>query len=138
MVHPNSLANLEKGKATRFRAGEAQAKIARKGAEASNRKQAEQKTAAECAKLIAGMKVNEKLQEKLRRAGFKKTDMTYKMALMFAQFGKAIEKGDVNAAKLILELIEEMPDTSQNVNMTVTNEPQVILEDYDDGRGGYE
>lgn len=136
-MHPNSLANLEKGKDTRFVAGEAQANIARKGAEATNRKKAERKTAAECAELIAGMAVNERIQEKLKRAGFKKTDMTYMMAMIFAQYGRAIEKGDVNAAKLILAMIGEAPDDTQNVNMSVSNEPKVILEDFDDGRGGY-
>lgn len=137
-MHPNSLANLEKGKDTRFVAGEAQANIARKGAEATNRKKAERKTAAECAELIAGMAVNERIQEKLKRAGFKKTDMTYMMAMIFAQYGRAIEKGDVSAAKLILAMIGEAPDDTQNVNMSVSNEPKVILEDFDDGRGGYE
>ena len=35
MVHPNSLANLEKGKATRFQTGDEQVKIAQKGGIAS-------------------------------------------------------------------------------------------------------
>lgn len=133
-MHPNSLANLEKGEATRFRAGEAQANIARKGAEAANRKRAERKTATECAELIAAMAVNERIQDKLKRAGFKKTDMTYMMALIFAQYGKAIEKGDVNAAKLILSLVGEMPSEESNVNMTVSEGNQVIAYVPDDGR----
>ena len=45
-------------------------------------------------------------------------------------------------ARLIERSMEEeglwQKRDSQKLDMTVTNEPKVILEDYDDGRGGYE
>ena len=135
MVHPNSLANLEKGKATQFD-GETAVISGKKGAEVTNRKKAERKTAMECAEIIAGMPVNEKVQARMERAGFKRKDMTHIMAMMFAQYARAIEKGDVNAAKLILSMLGELP--KDETALTFENAPQVVLEAFDDGRGGYE
>lgn len=111
MVHPNSLANLEKGKATQFRAGEEQVKIARKGAEASIRKRAERKTSREIVEMIASMPIaDRKILAKLEREGFKKKDTNYLTAFWFSLYARVISKADVPAAKLILEVLGEMPD----------------------------
>ena len=114
MVHPNSLANLEKGKATRFQAGEEQVKIARKGAEESARKRAMRKTSKEIVDLIASMPIaDNKILSKLEKEGFKKKDTNYLTAFWFSLYARVISKGDVPAAKLILEVLGELPDEEE-------------------------
>lgn len=115
MVHPNSLANLKKGEATRFQAGEEQVKIAKKGAEASNRKRAERKTSREIVEMIASMPIaDSKILSKLEREGFKKKDANYITAFWFSLYARVISKADVPAAKLILQILGEMPDEEED------------------------
>ena len=110
MVHPNSLANLEKGKATRFD-GESAVINGRKGAEVTNRKKAERKTSKEIVEMIASMPIaDRKILAKLEREGFKKKDTNYLTAFWFSLYARVISKADVPAAKLILEVLGEMPD----------------------------
>ena len=109
-MHPNSLANLEKGKATRFD-GESAAVNGRKGAEVTNRKKAERKASREIVEMIASMPIaDRKILAKLEREGFKKKDTNYLTAFWFSLYARVISKADVPAAKLILEVLGEMPD----------------------------
>ena len=111
MVHPNSLANLEKGKATRFTSGESAVKNGKKGAEESNRKRVERKTSKEIVEMIATMPIaDSKILSKLEKEGFKKKDTNYLTAFWFSLYARVISKADVPAAKLILEVLGEMPD----------------------------
>ena len=138
MVSKKSLANLEKGKATRFVAGEAQVEIARKGAEATNQLKAERKAIAEYLEDFLKAPVTEdRIRAELERKGVKRKSQTYAVAVALSILGKML-KADTNALKLGLALVGEMPTEETNVNMNVSNEPQVIFEAVDDGRGGYE
>lgn len=137
MVHPNSLANLDKRK--QFSTGDERAKICgRKGRESLTENIRQRKAIAEYFEdLLSSPVTEEKIRAELERKGVKKKDRNYAAAVAISLLGKAL-KGDVNSLKLGLSLVDEMPSEQSDVNMTVTNEPKVILEDYDDGRGGYE
>lgn len=58
------------------------------------------------------------------------------MEIDFTNPRKDLISAQLKAVELAMKLCGY--EQAQNVNMTVTNEPKVILEDYDDGRGGYE
>ena len=133
-MHPNSLANLEKGKDTRFVAGEAQATIARKGAEAANQIRAERKAIAKYLdEFLKSPVTEEKIRAELERKGVKKKSQIYAVAVALALMGKML-KADPTALKLGLELLGEMPKDETNVNMTVSEGNQVIIYLPDDGR----
>ena len=87
--------------------------------------------------LLSSHVVEEKLQNNMTKRGIKKNDQNYAAGVAITMLNKALT-GDVNAGKLLLSLIGEAPKEVTDVNMSVSNEPKVILEDYDDGRGGYE
>lgn len=134
-MNPNSLANLKNGR--RFETGDDRATICgKKGREALTENIKQRKMVAEYfGDLLSAPVAEEKIQMELERRGVKRKDRNYAAACAMAILGKIL-KGDMNAAKLGLSLVGEMPSDE----MTVTNveAPKVILEDYDDGRGGYE
>ena len=94
--------NLKKGKATQFRAGEEQAKLARKAGIASGKARRQKKTLAEMANAFAALPVPEKTKEQLKALGVSEEDAVHQMALVAAMFS-AGEKGNVRAAALITE-----------------------------------
>lgn len=97
--HPNSLANLEKGKKTQFKAGEAQAKIAAKGAAAANAVRAQKKTLKELAKTLGDTRVPDgKLRDQLLRSGVAESDVSWNMAIVAGVRNKAA-MGDTKAAE---------------------------------------
>lgn len=121
-VNPKSLENLEKGKKTRFRTGEAQVKIAKMGAEVSNRKQAERKTMRQLAEICLGAKLTKpELEAKLKEAGL---PPTYGGQMLF----NAIQKAGVNSnmLRVLLELTGELKQAQTNVTVTNVN-PYVNL-----------
>lgn len=120
-VNPKSLENLEKGKKTRFRTGEAQVKIAKMGAEVSNRKQAERKTYRECAKYLSSLAIKDAKEiETLAEQGIDKNDMTHMMALTYAMLLKA-KKGNSQMARLVMELMGEVKEAQTNVTVNNVN-----------------
>ena len=94
--------NLKKGKATQFKTGEEQAKIARQGGIASGIAKRKKKTLAAMAQSFAELPVPEKVQKQLEELGVSKEDAVHQMALVAAMFS-AGEKGNVRAAALITE-----------------------------------
>lgn len=94
--------NLKKGKATQFRAGEEQVKIARQGGIASGKARRQKKTLAAMAQTFAELPVPDKVQKQLEELGVSKEDAVHQMALVAAMFS-AGEKGNVRAAALITE-----------------------------------
>lgn len=95
-------ANLKKGKATQFKAGEEQAKIARLGGIASGEARRQKKTLAQMAQAFASLPVPEKTKNQLAALGVSEEDAIHQMALVAAMFS-AGEKGNVRAAALITE-----------------------------------
>lgn len=95
-VHPNSLANLKKGR--RFNA-ETGSKAGKKGAPASNAAQRETKTMRELAKLVGETKVNNpKLVKQLSSLGIAEGDATNNALILAAVFQAAIH-GDLKAVE---------------------------------------
>lgn len=125
-VNPKSLENLEKSKGFKANTKETQRKIARMGAEASNRKQAEKKSYRECAKYLSSLAIkDEKEIETLAEQGIDKNDMTHMMALTYAMLLKA-KKGNSQMARLVMELMGEVKEAQTNVTVTNVN-PYVNL-----------
>ena len=127
MVHPNSLANLKKGK--RFNnADDSATKYGRKGAEATNRKKAERKSSKEIVKMIAGMPMTDKhVLAQFDKDDINAEDRTYQTAFWYAIYAKVIKKGDVGAANLILAMLDELPEKTQNVNMNLSADPEPVF-----------
>lgn len=95
------------------------------------------KTYAELAEIIGTQKVSEENGRKLKKLGVTNGDQTND-ALAVARIFLGMQAGNPKMTELWLKLRGEMPKEVTDVNMSVSNEPKVILEDYDDGRGGYE
>ena len=127
MVTEKQLANLKKGKATRFVAGERQVKIAKKGKIASDIAKAEKKTMRECVKLFSELSLND-LKEiaDLEEQGIGKDDMTQAMALTTAMFAKA-KRGNSQMARLLMELLGQVKEQQTNVNVTTNVNPYASL-----------
>ena len=121
MVSEKSKANLEKGKGYFAKTTkEVQREIAKKGAEVSNRKQAEKRTMRQLAEICLGAKLTKpEIEAKLKEAGL---PATYGGQMLF----NAIQKAGVNPQMLrtILELTGDINQTQNNV--TVNAVPIII------------
>lgn len=121
MVSEKSKANLEKGKGYFAKTTkEAQREIAKKGAEVSNRKQAEKKTMRQLAEICLGAKLTKpEVEAKLKEAGL---PATYGGQMLF----NAIQKAGVNPnmLRIILELTGDINQPQNNV--TVNAVPIII------------
>ena len=109
----------------------------RRGGIASGESRRRKKTYAELAEIIGTQKVSEANGKKLKQLGVTNGDQTND-ALAVARIFLGMQAGNPKMTELWLKLRGEMPKEVTDVNMSVSNEPKVILEDYDDGRGGYE
>ena len=116
MVSEKSKENLEKGKGYFAKVTkETQRKIAKKGAEASNRKQAEKRTMRELAEICLGAKLTKpEIEAKLKEAGL---PATYGGQMLFNAVQMAGRNS--NMLRVVLELIGEVKQAQTNV--TVTN-----------------
>ena len=114
-----------------------QREIRSKGGRASVEAKRRKKTYAELAEIIGTQKVSEENGRKLKKLGVANGDQTND-ALAVARIFLGMQAGNPKMTELWLKLRGEMPKEVTDVNMSVSNEPKVILEDYDDGRGGYE
>lgn len=115
-VHPNSLANLKRGK--RFGNGDDSTTIdASRSGKNGTKKQREKKTLAECMSFILDASVkNEELKDKMSEIlDIEDDDKTYGMALMIAMFQRGM-KGDVSAAKFAAELANSKSDAEKQLD----------------------
>lgn len=115
-VHPNSLANLKRGK--RFGNGDDSTTIdASRSGKNGTKKQREKKTLAECMSLILDASVkDENLKAQMSGMfGIEDDDKTYGMALMIAMFQRGM-KGDVSAAKFAAELASSKSDAEKQLD----------------------
>lgn len=115
-VHPNSLANLKRGK--RFGNGDDSTTIdASRSGKNGTKKQREKKTLAECMGLILDASVkNEELKDRMSEIlDIEDDDKTYGMALMIAMFQRGM-KGDVSAAKFAAELANSKSDAEKQLD----------------------
>ncbi len=115
-VHPNSLANLKRGK--RFGNGDDSTTIdASRSGKNGTKKQREKKTLAECMSLILDASVkDEELKDKMSEIlDIEDDDKTYGMALMIAMFQRGMG-GDVSAAKFAAELANSKRDAEKQLD----------------------
>ena len=95
------------------------------GGIASGKARRERKTSSEIAKAIAELRIKDpKILQRLEREGVKKSDRTYLTTMILSMYTKAIAKGDVNAAKFIVELLGDMPMNNYDDNDPV----QVVVD----------
>lgn len=115
-VHPNSLANLKRGK--RFGNGDDSTTIdASRSGKNGTKKQREKKTLAEYMSFILDASVkNEELKDRMSEIlDIEDDDKTYGMALMIAMFQRGM-KGDVSAAKFAAELANSKSDAEKQLD----------------------
>lgn len=124
MVSEKSKENLEKGKGYFAKVTkETQRKIAKKGAEASNRKQAERRTMRELAEICLGAKLTKpEIEAKLKDAGL---PTTYGGKMLFDAVNMAGRNS--NMLRVVLELIGEIKQAQTNVNVTTNVNPYANL-----------
>lgn len=82
--------------------------IARKGAEASNRVQANKRALREAAKTLLAMPVNDKVDKQLRDFGLPQGKYDYAVALVVSQIKNALQ-GDTKAFNAVRDVIGESP-----------------------------
>ena len=117
-VTEKSKANLEKNAgAFKRNTRETQRKIARMGAEASNRKQAEKKTMRQLAEIcLAGNISKPEMEAKLKEAGL---PTTYGGQMLFNAINMAGKNS--NMLRVVLELIGEIKQSQTNVVVNNVN-----------------
>lgn len=113
--NPNSRANLEKGKATRFRKGDTQGK--REAAIASNKAQAKLKTLKQWIEFVGGLKVNGEIAKKMSAIfpDIEPKELTNLGALGLRLFNDAITRGDKKAIEQISSLRGEKVERQEIV-----------------------
>ena len=112
-----------------------QKQIARKGGIASGEARRRKKTYTELAAIIGERKTNEKNSAKLKELGITNGDQTND-ALAVARIFQGMLQGNPKFMEIWLKLRGEFP--KEELTVTNVDAPKVVLEDYDDGRGGYE
>lgn len=108
--------NLKKGIDTQFRSGEEAAEQGRKGGVASGESRRRKRTLKEIAIMLADEKIPMPQPDGTTK------ELTYDVALIQTMYRNAIIKGDVQAAKLIQNLLGEEQLAQQNV--TIYNVPK--------------
>ena len=103
--------NLKKGAPYRFRTGEKQVEIARKGGIASGEARRRKKTMRETTKMLLDMEIPnaaKELRKKLKLMGVSEDDFTYQSALMVGILNQAM-KGNTKAASFLRDTVGENP-----------------------------
>lgn len=107
--HPNSRANLKKGKATQFKSGEQAAKAGSKGGKKSQEVQRRKRSMKQMAKMLMDMGVaNEKVAAQMHEWGIADEDTTNQAAVMVAMINQAT-RGNVKAAYFLRDIMGEDP-----------------------------
>ena len=122
-VKQASLDNLKKSKGFKGNTKETQRKIARMGAEASNKAQKERKTMRQLAEICLGAKLTKpEVEAKLKEAGL---PATYGGQMLFNAVQMAGRNS--NMLRVVLELIGEVKQAQTNVNVTTNVNPYANL-----------
>ncbi len=107
-------ANLKKGNPeTQFKSGRQAVENGRKGGINSGRAKRQRKTMAQMAQVFAALPVPEQTKRQLQALGVSEEDAVHQMALVAAMFS-AGEKGNVRAAALITEWMNDNKDADKN------------------------
>lgn len=115
-------ANLEKGKATQFKAGEEQAKIASKGGKASAAKRREKKTMEQSLQILLNLAVSDStLTDPTDNDVFNKVkgkNLTVQDKILVEVIKKAL-KGDLKAIEFLRDTSGQKPVDKKNVKQDV-------------------
>jgi hypothetical protein len=115
-------ANLEKGKATQFKAGEEQAKIASKGGKASAAKRREKKTMEQSLQILLNLAVSDStLTDPTDNDVFNKVkgkNLTVQDKILVEVIKKAL-KGDLKAIEFLRDTSGQKPIDKKNVKQDV-------------------
>lgn len=105
---------VENGKATRFKTGEEQAKIAAKGGIASGVARRRKRTLKQAADLAMSLPVSDKrVKAKLKKMGFDENDADNQMGVIVGLMANAM-KGNPKAAALLFELLDDEHESTSN------------------------
>lgn len=105
---------IENGKATRFKTGEEQAKIAAQGGIASGASRRRKRTLKQAADLAMSLPVSDKrVKAKLKKMGFDPDDADNQMAVIVGVMANAM-KGNPKAAALLFELLDDEHESTSN------------------------
>lgn len=121
--------NLKKGKATQFRTGEEQAKIAKKGGKASGKKRREQKTVRDILSTVLDGKIKDneqfaKLAAKMGVNDKKSVKDIYTLVCLL----NSVEKGDLSDLERLTRLLGE---DKQNENTDVISKLDSVIGEVD-------
>ena len=103
--------NLKKGAPYRFRTGEQQVEIARRGGIASGEARRRKKTMKETARMLLDMEIPDaakELKKRLKVMGISEEDFTYQSAVMVGILNQAM-KGNTKAAAFLRDTVGENP-----------------------------
>lgn len=122
--------NLEKGKATRFRAGEEQAEVARQGGIASGVARRRKRALKEAAELYLSLPLRDgRKRNALLRDGIDPDDIDNQMAVI-AGLTKEAQDGDAKTARLLFEILGEIGSGDKEDGCGVTVNLEGVVEDY--------
>ena len=103
--------NLKKGEPYRFRTGEKQVEVGRRGGIASGEARRRKKTMRETAKMLLDMEIPnaaKELKAKMKAMGISEEDFTYQSAVMIGILNQAM-KGNTKAASFLRDTVVENP-----------------------------
>lgn len=115
--------NLKKGAPYRFRTGEQQVEIARRGGIASGEARRRKKTMKETVKMLLNMEIPDaakELKAKLKVMGISEEDFTYQSAVMVAILNQAM-KGNTKAATFLRDTAGENPLLMEEENYSLAD-----------------
>lgn len=129
------MSNIKNLKPLNIRSQRERKEIARMGAKASNKVQANKKVLREAAKVLLNIPIDKKTKEKLKSYNLTNENYTYTIALVIAQLEKALQ-GDTRAFTAIRDIIGEKPKDSEedenlsdnkiiNINIVPANETDI-------------
>lgn len=112
-THPNSLANLKKGKKNQFQSGDKAAKAGKIGGIKSGESKRAKKSIRELAKIINNAPVRDSAKEQLAKLGLDDEDMTNAALIAAAVFRAAFE-GDMKAVDKWESYVEDKREEVQD------------------------
>lgn len=122
--------NLEKGKATQFRAGEEQAEVARQGGIASGVARRRKRALKEAAELYLSLPLRDgRKRNALLKDGIGPEDIDNQMAVI-AGLTKMAQAGDARSAKLLFEILGELGTAGDDGGDGVTVKLEGDIETY--------
>lgn len=132
--------NLKKGAPYRFRTGEQQVEIARRGGIASGEARRRKKTMKETARMLLDMEIPDaakELKKRLKVMGISEEDFTYQSAVMVGILNQAM-KGNTKAAAFLRDTVGENPLIMEEEGSSLADAIEEAYRDRMEGSGDAE